>query len=78
MSPINIEGNIGSCHIKSSTYPVTVIKAKTVAVNSCTGEIVDSNIHLSDFIPIVVILLAASISIMLILKAIVFWVERND
>lgn len=47
----NISGNVGSCEIKSNEFSVSMFKSQTVAVNSCTGEIVASNIFISsDFI----------------------------
>jgi hypothetical protein len=36
----NIVGNIGSCEVKSNTYALSSFYKETVAVNSCTGEIV--------------------------------------
>jgi hypothetical protein len=36
----NIVGNIGSCEVKSTTYALSSFYKETVAVNSCTGEIV--------------------------------------
>jgi len=36
----NIAGNIGSCEIKSDTYNISSFYCRTMAVNSCTGEVV--------------------------------------
>ena len=38
----NVNGNIGSCEIKSDNFSTSSWRTQTVAVNSCTGEIVSS------------------------------------
>lgn len=43
----NVSGNVGSCEVKSDFYKVSFFKEETVAVNSCTGEIVAQNIYLN-------------------------------
>lgn len=39
----NIEGNIGSCEIKSTNISTSAFYVKTIAVNSCNGAIVAEN-----------------------------------
>ena len=41
----NIEGNIGSCEVKSNTYDVSSFYSRTTAVNSCTGQIVNDTTY---------------------------------
>ena len=41
----NIEGNIGSCEIKSREFGNGTFHNQTIAVNSCTGEIVADNTY---------------------------------
>ena len=40
VSSPNITGNIGSCKVDSQTYSLSSFYKETVAVNTCTGEIV--------------------------------------
>lgn len=46
ISTPNIEGNIGSCEVKSTQFSHSFWKSETIAVNSCTGQIVAQNIYL--------------------------------
>jgi hypothetical protein len=41
----DVTGNIGSCEVKSSNFSVSSFYTETVAVNSCTGEVVSQNIY---------------------------------
>jgi hypothetical protein len=41
----NINGNIGSCEIKSNSYDVSSFYTRTTAVNSCTGEIINDTTY---------------------------------
>lgn len=50
VSSPNIEGNIGSCEIKSNTYSLDSWHNQTVAINSCTGEIVSTQSEVEDLI----------------------------
>ena len=43
----NLEGNIGSCEVKSTEYKKTFFSRETTAVNSCTGEIVSKTEYFS-------------------------------
>lgn len=43
----NVSGNIGSCSIQSTDVPLSSWSYQTIAVNSCTGEIVASNTYTS-------------------------------
>jgi len=39
----NVQGNIGSCEIKTTSIDLSSFYKQTIAVNSCNGEIVSSN-----------------------------------
>lgn len=41
----NINGNIGSCEVKSNTFSLDSFHNQTVAVNSCTGDVVSQTIY---------------------------------
>lgn len=43
----NIEGNIGNCGITSSDIGTSSFTSKTVAINSCNGEIVSTSEYTS-------------------------------
>lgn len=60
ISTPNIEGNIGSCEVKSTQFSKGFWKSETVAVNSCTGQIIADNIYV-DSAPILLIGLASLI-----------------
>jgi len=58
VSTPNITGNIGSCEIKSDTFSKNSFYSTTVAVNSCTGEIVSQNTYYNYgyiYFPVIVI-----------------------
>lgn len=38
-----VEGNIGSCEVKSTSVSLDSWHTQTLAVNSCTGEVVSNN-----------------------------------
>lgn len=40
----NVEGNIGSCSVIPSSYPVDFWYKEVVAVNSCSGEVVSKEV----------------------------------
>lgn len=39
----NVTGNIGSCSVVSTDISTSMMYQKTVAVNSCTGEVVSQS-----------------------------------
>lgn len=41
----NVNGNIGSCEIKSNSYQKSLFYVETAAVNSCTGEIISKTTY---------------------------------
>lgn len=42
----NINGNVGSCEVKSDSFQKDFWHRETVAVNSCTGQIISESIYL--------------------------------
>ena len=45
----NINGNVGSCEIKSQEYRTDFWHYQTTALNSCTGEIIAQNTYIGGF-----------------------------
>ena len=43
----SVSGNVGSCQVNSQDIPVSSWTIETVAVNSCTGDVVAQNTYLS-------------------------------
>ena len=43
----NINGNIGSCEVKTTDISIDSWNTQTIAVNSCTGQIVAQNTYFS-------------------------------
>lgn len=41
----NVSGNVGSCEVKSTDVKHSFFKIETVAVNSCSGQIVADNTY---------------------------------
>lgn len=39
----SVEGNIGSCKVEYTSIPVSSFYKNTVAVNSCSGEVISQN-----------------------------------
>lgn len=39
----SVEGNIGSCEVKTTSISKSSFYTQTIAVNSCSGEIVSNN-----------------------------------
>ena len=61
VSTPNITGNIGSCEIKTSSMSVSSFYTQTMAVNSCTGEIVSQQTYYDYsyvYFPLVIIVMA--------------------
>ena len=40
-----VTGNVGSCEIKSTQTYVSSFYTRTMAINSCTGEVVNDNTY---------------------------------
>lgn len=41
----SVNGNIGSCEIKSNTHSINSFYNQTISINSCTGEIMSNNTY---------------------------------
>ena len=41
----NVQGNIGSCEIKTSEVSVSSFYKRSIALDSCTGQIVSDNTY---------------------------------
>lgn len=60
----NVSGNIGSCEIKSNSFSTNSWRTQTVAVNSCTGEIISTKEYFDYgiiYFPLVIILIVGGI-----------------
>lgn len=68
-----VEGNIGSCAVVSETYPISVLRVETVAVNSCTGDVVAQNSYI-DFSGI---LLGAIIAAIIVVAVRAAWMVQD-
>jgi hypothetical protein len=66
----NIEGNIGSCEVKSTEFNKNFYTLQNIQTNSCTGEIVGSNTFLN---PAVIF----SLIMFMVLVFLVFVVIKN-
>ena len=57
----NISGNVGSCAVTSNSFQKTLFTVETVAVNSCTGEVVSQSVYFDSTwlfgVPIILIMI---------------------
>lgn len=58
----NVNGNIGSCEIKSNSFNKDFWNIQTVAVNSCSGEIISSNVYFDGISILVGVIIILGIS----------------
>lgn len=40
----NVNGNIGDCKVNSETFQKSLFYSQTTAVNSCSGEVISSEV----------------------------------
>lgn len=62
----NISGNIGSCEVKSTDVSVTTFQVNTIAVNSCTGEIVSQHQYYDwtwILIPLIIVIIITTLRV---------------
>lgn len=60
----NVEGNIGSCEVKTATLSKSSFYTQTIAVNSCSGEIISNNTYYDwgyVYFPVTIVLVVALI-----------------
>lgn len=73
----NVSGNIGSCEVNSTDVSKDFFHVETMAVNSCTGQIVADYIHIDGSI-ITIIIAVIAVGILAIGAFCIFLFELNQ
>lgn len=53
----SVSGNIGSCQVNSTDVQKDLLHVETMAVNSCTGQVVADYIHLDGILILIVLII---------------------